>query len=164
MVATAATAVMIDWNITGHEVSAVSGALSDMPVQLFEWAHMMEGYSMLLPAPGPGSSLAATIANTVRTLFYIDFPDSTFMCNAIFNSALPCLSTPAVAAPWFLWPHHIPDYVRCLTTLAMLKELPIEFGLTTGRALVNFKHEVVLSGNPANNGFATRMGMPEEWA
>jgi len=46
----------------------------------------------------------------------------------------------------------------------MVKDLPIEFGLTTGRATANFKHEVVLTETPANNGFATRPGMPEEWA
>jgi len=79
--------------------------------------------SMQLPAPGPGSSLAATIANAARTLFYVDFPDSMFMFWPIFNSSQPCLSTPAVAAPWFLWPAYVPDFIGSLITLAMLKEL-----------------------------------------
>jgi len=75
MVATAASTVLIDWNLTGHEVAALSGALTDLPVQLFEWSNMMNGFTTLLPAPGPGSSLATTVANTVRTLYYVDFPD-----------------------------------------------------------------------------------------
>jgi len=68
-----------------------------------------------------------------------------------------------VAGPWYLWPHHIPDVVGCLTTISMMKELPVEFGLTTGSAIANFKHEVVLTGTQANNGYATRLGMPDEW-
>jgi len=86
------------------------------------------------------------------------------MSNAIFNSAQPCLAPPAVAAPWYLWPHHIPDVVGCLTTLAMIKELPVEFGLTTGNAVANFRHEVVLTGTPTNNGYASRLGIPGEWS
>ena len=46
----------------------------------------------------------------------------------------------------------------------MLKALPVEFGLTTGNAVANFRHEIVLSGTPGNNGYATRLGMPDEWA
>ena len=99
MIATAASTVLIDWNLTGREVAALSGALTDLPVQLFEWAHMLDGYTTLLDAPGPGSALSATIANTVRTLYYVHFPNEGFMCNAIFSRSQPCLAPPAVAAP-----------------------------------------------------------------
>ena len=64
MVATASTTVLIDWNLTGREVSALSGALTDLPVQLFEWAHMLDGFTTSLDASGPGSALAATLANS----------------------------------------------------------------------------------------------------
>jgi len=163
MVATAATIVLTDWNLTGREVSGLSGGLTDLPIQLFEWAHQLEGFTTTLEASGPGSSLAATIANTVRSLYYVNFPDSVFMCNSIFSSAHPNLSPPAVAGPWYLWPHHIPDVVGCLTTISMIKELPVEFGLTSGAAVANFKHEVVLTSTQANNGYASRLGMPDEW-
>jgi len=163
MVATASTTVLIDWTMTGREVAGLSGALTDLLIELFEWAHQLAGYTTSLEASGPGSALAATIANTVRTLYYVHFPDDTFMCNAIFSSAHPTLAPPAVAGPWFMWPHHIPDVVGCLTTIAMIKELPVEFGLTTGAAVANFKHEVVMTGTPANNGYSSRLGMPEEW-
>jgi len=163
MVAAAATTVSTDWNLTGREVAGLSGALTDLPIQLFEWAHQLDGFTTTLEASGPGSALAATIANTVRTLYYVHFPDAVFTCNSIFSSAHPNLAPPAVVGPWYLWPHHIPDVIGCLTTVAMMKELPVEFGLTTGAAVANFKHEVVMTGTQANNEYATRLGMPEEW-
>jgi len=41
LVARAAATVFIDWNLTGHGLSALIGGMSDMPVQLYEWAHLM---------------------------------------------------------------------------------------------------------------------------
>jgi len=41
LVATAAATVYIDWNLTGREIWALSGGMSDKPVQLYEWAHLM---------------------------------------------------------------------------------------------------------------------------
>jgi len=51
------------------------------------------------------------------------------------------MATPRTGCSWLL------------DNIGHVKELPVEF-----------VHEVVLTGTPANNGYASRLGMPEEWS
>jgi len=46
--------------------------------------------------------------------------------------------------------------------MAMLREFSVEFGLTAGQALADFKAVVTVPGSAADNGYASRFGIPPE--